>query len=95
VEIITQPGIGRSATTRRSATAAAAERPQPVHSDARPEQSKNYMMNLNGTLVPQKASFIFNAEGLNSFETPNIRASTARSCDRRRCGSARRATTCA
>jgi len=33
------------------------------------------MMNLNGALVPKKASFFFNAEGLNSFETPNIRVS--------------------
>ena len=75
VEIITQPGIGpiRYNTAFRYRGGRLSGR-SPFTPTRGPEQSKNYMMNLNGTLVPQKASFNFNAEGLNSFETPNIRA---------------------
>jgi hypothetical protein len=77
VEIITQPGIGpiRYNTAFRYRGGSLSGR-SPFTPTRGPEQSKNYMMNLNGTLVPQKASFNFNAEGLNSFETPNIRAFT-------------------
>jgi hypothetical protein len=75
VEIITQPGVGpiRYNTAFRYRGGRLSGR-SPFVPTRGPEQSKNYMMNLNGTLVPQKASFNFNAEGLNSFETPNIRA---------------------
>ena len=75
VEIITQPGIGpiRYNTAFRYRGGRLSGR-SPFVPTRGPEQSKNYMMNLNGTLVPQKASFNFNAEGLDAFETPNIRA---------------------
>jgi hypothetical protein len=77
VEIITQPGMGpiRYNTAFRFRGGSLSGR-SPFTPTRGPEQTKNYMMNLNGTLVPQKASFNFNAEGLNSFETPNIRAFT-------------------
>ena len=75
VEIITQPGVGpiRYNTAFRYRGGRLSGR-SPFTPTRGPEESKNYMMNLNGTLVKQKASFNFNAEGLNSFETPNIRA---------------------
>jgi hypothetical protein len=77
VEIITQPGIGpvRYNTGFRYRGGSLSGR-SPFTPTRGPEQTKNYFMNLNGTLVPKKASFNFNAEGLNSFETPNIRAFT-------------------
>jgi hypothetical protein len=77
VEIITQPGIGpvRYNTGFRYRGGSLSGR-SPFTPTRGPEQSKNYFMNLNGTLVPQKASFNFQVEGLNSFETPNIRAFT-------------------
>jgi hypothetical protein len=77
VEIITQPGIGpvRYNTGFRFRGGSLSGR-SPFTPTRGPEQTKNYFMNLNGSLVPQKASFNFQAEGLNSFETPNIRAFT-------------------
>src|SRR6187397_822942 len=77
VEIITQPGVGpiRYNTAFRYRGGRLSGR-SPFTPERGPEQTKNYMMNLNGTLVPQKASFNFNADGLNSFETPNINAFT-------------------
>ena len=77
VEIITQPGIGpiRYVTGFRFRGGSLSGR-SPFTPTRGPEQTKNYFMNLNGTLVPQKASFNFQAEGLNQFETPNIRAFT-------------------
>ncbi|HEV8397289.1 MAG TPA: TonB-dependent receptor [Vicinamibacterales bacterium] len=77
VEIITQPGLGpiRYNTGLRYRGGSLSGR-SPFTPTRGPEQTKNYFMSLNGTLVPKKASFFFNAEGLNSFETPNIRAST-------------------
>jgi hypothetical protein len=77
IEIITQPGIGpiRYNTAFRFRGGSLSGR-SPFTPTRGPEQTKNYMMNLNGTLVPGRASFNFNAEGLNSFETPNIRAFT-------------------
>ena len=76
VEIITQPGLGpiRYNTGFRFRGGALSGR-SPFTPARGPEQTKNYFMNLNGSLVPQKASFNFQAEGLNSFETPNIRVS--------------------
>ena len=77
VEIITQPGVGpiryNSGFRYRGGSLSGRSPFTPTRG---PEQTKNYFMNLNGTLVPKKASFNFNAEGLNSFETPNIRAFT-------------------
>ena len=77
VEIITQPGLGpiRYNTGFRFRGGSLSGR-SPFTPTRGPEQTKNYFMNLNGTLVPQKASFNFNTEGLNSFETPNINAFT-------------------
>ncbi len=77
VEIITQPGIGpvRYNTGFRFRGGSLSGR-SPFTPTRGPEQTKNYFMNLNGTLVPKKASFNFNADGLDSFETPNIRAFT-------------------
>jgi len=77
VEIITQPGIGpiryntafRYRGGRLSGTS-------PFTPTRGPEQTRNYNLNLNGTLVPQKASFNFNVDGLDSYETPNINAFT-------------------
>jgi len=77
VEIITQPGIGpiryNSGFRYRGGRLSGRS---PFTPERGPEQTKNYFVNLNGTLVPQKASFNVNAEGLNSFETPNINAFT-------------------
>jgi len=77
VEIITQPGLGpiRYNTGFRFRGGSMSGR-SPFTPTRGPEQTKNYFTNLNGTLVPQKASFNFNADGLNSFETPNINAFT-------------------
>ena len=76
VEIITQPGIGpiRYNTAFRFRGGALSGR-SPFTPTRGPEQTTNFNLNLNGTLVPRKASFNFNADGLNSYETPNIRAS--------------------
>jgi hypothetical protein len=77
VEIITQPGVGpiRYNTSFRFRGGSLSGR-SPFTPTRGPEQTKNYQINLNGTLVPQKASFNFNADGLNSYETPNINAFT-------------------
>jgi hypothetical protein len=77
VEIITQPGIGpiRYNTAFRFRGGSLSGR-SPFTPTRGPEQQKNFNLNLNGTLVPQKASFNLNVDGLNSFETPNIRAFT-------------------
>jgi hypothetical protein len=77
VEIITQPGVGpiRYNTAFRFRGGSLSGR-SPFTPTRGPEQTKNYQINLNGTLVPQKASFNFNADGLNSYETPNINAFT-------------------
>jgi hypothetical protein len=77
VEILTQPGVGpiRYNTGFRFRGGSLSGR-SPFTPTRGPEQTRNYFTNLNGTLVPRKASFFFNAEGLNSFETPNIRAFT-------------------
>ena len=76
VEIITQPGLGpiRYNTAFRYRGGRLSGR-SPFTPTRGPEEIKNFNMNLNGTLVPQKASFNFNVDGLNSFETPIIRAS--------------------
>jgi hypothetical protein len=77
VEIITQPGVGpiRYNTAFRFRGGSLSGR-SPFIPTRGPEQTKNYQINLNGTLVPQKASFNFNVDGLNSYETPNINAFT-------------------
>ncbi|HZI82002.1 MAG TPA: TonB-dependent receptor [Vicinamibacterales bacterium] len=77
VEIITQPGMGpiRYNTAFRYRGGRLSGR-SPFTPERGPEQSRNYQINLNGTLVPQKASFNFNVDGLDSYETPNINAFT-------------------
>ena len=77
VEIITQPGLGpiRYNTAFRYRGGSMSGR-SPFTPTRGPEQTTNFNLNLNGTLVPQKASFNFNVDGLNSYETPNINAFT-------------------
>lgn len=75
VEIITQPGLGpiRYNTGLRFRDGSMSGR-SPFTPVKGPEQFKNYFMNVGGTLVPQKSSFNFTVQGVNSFETPNINA---------------------
>ena len=78
VEIITQPGHGPDSLQHRlPLSRRTAERAQSVHAGARARADQELLqINLNGTLVPQKASFNFNVDGLDSYETPNINAFT-------------------
>ena len=77
IEIITQPGLGpiRYNTGLRYRGGALSGR-SPFTPTRGPEQLQNYFLGLNGSLVKEKSSFNLNVQGLSSYETPNINAST-------------------
>src|SRR6185436_15861239 len=86
VEIITQPGIGpiryNSGFRYRGGRLSGRS---PFTPERGPEQTKNYFVNLNGTLVPQKASFNVTPRGSTRSRRPISTRSPLRGySDRRR-----------
>jgi hypothetical protein len=73
VEIITQPGIGPirifSGLGLRDGSLAARN---PFTPTKGPEQTRNFYMGVNGSLIKDKSSFNVFAYGTDAFETPNI-----------------------
>jgi hypothetical protein len=77
IEILTQPGIGPVRGSVRSGFYdSALDGPNPLVDQRGPAQSLNFGINLNGTLLRERASFNINFSGQDSYSTPVQYAAT-------------------
>lgn len=77
IDIITQPGVGPLRTNmnmRFRDGSMSGKLPAQFADPSKkgPERSQNYGGGLSGSLIKQKASFTFNANGSTSFDTPSF-----------------------
>jgi hypothetical protein len=78
IDIITQPGVGplRGGTNLRFRDSALNAR-NPLTASKGPEQTRSYGFNIGGSLLKNRSSFSLSVNGNDSFDTPNLYASTA------------------
>ena len=78
IEILTQPGIGPvRGGVRMGFYDSATDGRNPLVGQRGPAQSLMYGINLNGTLINERASFYLNFNGQDSYSTPVQYAETA------------------
>jgi Carboxypeptidase regulatory-like domain len=77
IEILTQPGIGPvRGNVRTGFYDSAWDGRNPLVGQRGPAQSVQYGINLNGTLISERASFSLNFNGQDSYSTPVLYAAT-------------------
>jgi hypothetical protein len=77
IDIVTQPGLGpiRGQVGTRLQDGSMTGR-SPFVPKKGPERSTTYNLNLSGSLVRERTSFSMSVNGLNAFETPNLKVAT-------------------
>ena len=77
IEVLTQPGIGPvRGNVRMGFYDSATDGRNPLVGQTSPAQNLMYGINLNGTLISQRASFYLNFNGQDGFTTPTQNAAT-------------------